>query len=99
MSVNRSLFISLKKESQKNCRLFLENNKGLVSGRKLTQRDESQLSFLLLSSFSLIFFILFIYFSCEVKGIFKIKELIHLDEEQQAPVVHKMDSAIHRINL
>ena len=96
MSVNRSLFISLKKESQKNCRLFLENNKRLVSGRELTQRDESQLSFLLLS---LIFFILFIYFSCEVKGIFKIKELIHLDEEQQAPVVHKMDSAIHRINL
>ena len=96
MSVNRSLFISLKKESQKNCRLFLENNKGLVSGREFTQRDESQLSFLLLS---LIFFILFIYFSCEVKGIFKIKELIHLDEEQQAPVVHKMDSAIHRINL
>ena len=95
MSVNRSLFISLKKESQKNCRLFLENNKGLVSGRELTQRDESQLSFLLLS---LIFFILFIYFSCQVKGIFKIKELIHLDEEQQAPVVHKMDSAIHRIN-
>lgn len=96
MSVNRSLFISLKKESQKNCRFFLENNKGLVSGRELTQRDESQLSFLLLS---LIFFILFIYFSCQVKGIFKIKELIHLDEEQQAPVVHKMDSAIHRINL
>ena len=96
MSVNRRLFISLKKESQKNCRLFLENNKGLVSGRELTQRDESQLSFLLLS---LIFFILFIYFSCQVKGIFKIKELIHLDEEQQAPVVHKMDSAIHRINL
>ena len=96
MSVNRSLFISLKKESQKNCRLFLENNKGLVSGRELTQRDESQLSFLLLS---LIFFILFIYFSCQVKGIFKIKELIHLDEEQQAPLVHKMDSAIHRINL
>ena len=96
MSVNRSLFISLKKESQKNCRLFLENYKGLVSGREVTQRDDSQLSFLLLS---LIFFLLFIYFSCQVKGIFKKKELINLDEEQQVPVVHKMDSAIHRLNL
>ena len=54
----------------KNYTLFVENNKGLVSGNEVTQRHDSQLSFVLLS---LIFFILFFIFHIKLKESLKRK--------------------------
>ena len=52
------------KKIDKNYTLFVENNKGLVGGSEVTQRHDSQLSFLLLS---LIFFILFFTFHIKLR--------------------------------